>query len=315
MLRTITVAAGVLTACGPLERHEPVWVTIPHGASVEVVAESLATYQLVSSPGSFRWFAKFNGATNSLKPGTYRLHAGMSPAAILEELLAGAPLRETLFIPDGSWVNETAWYVERQLGVAADSFNAVVYDSGVVAQVSATGVSLEGYLFPGEYRIRVGATAREVVFVLLEEFERQWQPAWTRRLDTLGMTRDELITLASIVEGEGGVDEDLPFIASVYHNRLENGMRLQADPTVVYALGQRRRLFNADYELDSPYNTYQIEGLPPAPISSPSAAAIEAALYPEETDFLYFVAAENGQHVFSRSYREHLDTIRQLRDK
>jgi len=300
--------------CQPVAREDPVWVTIPHGASIEAVAESLAVHQLITSPGSFKWYAKFSGATDSLKAGSYRLYVGMSPGEIVDELREGRPFVDSLVIPSGSWLNEIAAYVERKLAIPADSFVVVAHDSALVAHMRARGPSLEGYLFPGVHRVRRGATAREVVYVMLDAFEANWRPEWTLRLDSLGLSRDEIVTLASIVEGEGGVDTDAPYIASVYHNRLRQGMRLQADPTVVYGMGKRRRLYNGDYGIGSPYNTYRIEGLPPTPIGNPSAATLEAVLYPEETEFLYFVASENGQHIFTRSYREHLDTIRSIRD-
>ena len=300
--------------CQPVAREDAVWVTIPHGASIEAIAESLAVHQLVTSPGSFEWYAKFSGATDSLKAGSYRLYIGMSPGKIVDELREGRPFVDSLVIPPGLWLNEIAGYVERRIAIPADSFVVVAHDSALVARMAARGPSLEGYLFPGIHRVRRGATAREVVHVMLEAFEANWRSEWNPRLDSLGLSRDEIVTLASIVEGEGGVDTDAPHMASVYHNRLRQGMRLQADPTVVYGMGKRRRLYNGDYGLGSPYNTYRIKGLPPTPIGNPSAATLEAVLYPADTEFLYFVASENGKHIFTRSYREHLDTIRSIRD-
>jgi UPF0755 protein len=150
---------------------------------------------------------------------------------------------------------------------------------------------------------------------MVAEFEDQWRPEWNARLEELGMSRDEIVTLASIIEGEARHSGDRPYVSSVYHNRLDRGMRLQADPTVIYALGRRRRLFERDYELSSRYNTYRIDGLPPHPIGQPSAASIEAALYPRRTNFLYFVAGEDGKHVFSRTYSDHLATIRAIRGR
>jgi UPF0755 protein len=306
-------ALGGLMGCGPVERPEPVWLTIPHGASLEAVAESLAAHDLVATPGSFRWYVKFTGAGDSLKAGSYQLHSGMSPLEIVEALQQGHPFMESLHIPAGLWLREMGWYVERQLGVPADSFKAQARDSALALQVGARGTTLEGYLLPGVYQVRVGATAREVVSLMIEAFERNWRPEWDRRLDTLGLSRDEVVTLASIVEGEGGIPGDAPDIASVYHNRLARNMRLQADPTVVYGLGRRRRLYHKDYGTLAPHNTYRIKGLPPTPIGNPSTASLEAALYPAQTEFLYFVASTNGKHVFSRSYREHLATIASIR--
>ena len=149
---------------------------------------------------------------------------------------------------------------------------------------------------------------------MLDHFESQWQSAWDARLDSLGLSRDELVTLASIIEGEVRDPRDRYYVSSVYHNRLRRGMRLEADPTVIYALGRRRRLFIRDYQTPSRYNTYLIDGLPPHPIGQPSAASLEAALYPASSDFLFFVAGPEGKHIFSRTYNEHLAAVRQVRE-
>ncbi len=148
---------------------------------------------------------------------------------------------------------------------------------------------------------------------MVEEFETRWRLEWSRGAKSMGFSRDELVTLASIVSGETREASDRPLVASVYLNRLRCGMRLQADPTVVYALGSRRRLQNRDYRTPSPYNTYLNDGLPPHPIGQPSTASIVAVLHPPSTEFLFFVAGADGKHVFSDSYREHLAAIRKIR--
>jgi UPF0755 protein len=210
-------------------------------------------------------------------------------------------------------LTELAQSVERQLGVPADSIHAAARTPLLLEAVRARGPTLEGYLYPSTYFVRVGATALEIVRQMVSEFESRWQASWDERLDELALTRDEVVTLASIIEGEARHPEDLKYVASVYHNRLRRGMRLQADPTVNYALGVRRRLFSRDYSVNSPYNTYQIDGLPPHPIGQPSSSSLEAALYPRQSDFYYFVADSAGRHVFSRTYGEHLQAIRRIR--
>jgi UPF0755 protein len=220
---------------------------------------------------------------------------------------------EALVVPEGLMLTEVAAAAHAQLGIDADSFMAAASDSALRRRMGARGPTLEGYLFPSTYMVRVGASAGEVIDQMLDEFDANWNPAWDARADSMGLTRDEVITLASIIEGEARHEEDRPYVSSVYHNRLRRGMRLQADPTVIYALGRRRRLFERDYQIRSPYNTYQIDGLPPSPIGQPSAASIEAALYPRTSDFLYFVAGPGGKHIFSRTYREHLETVRRVR--
>jgi UPF0755 protein len=148
---------------------------------------------------------------------------------------------------------------------------------------------------------------------MVDTFAVRWNPGWTARLDSLGLSRDEIVTLASIIAGEMPHPEDVLHVSSVYHNRLARGMRLQADPTVVYALGQRRRLTFDDYRVASDYNTYAVAGLPPGPIGQPSVMSLEAAQYPLGSDYLYLVGRWNGRHQFSRTYREHLRTIAQVR--
>jgi UPF0755 protein len=153
---------------------------------------------------------------------------------------------------------------------------------------------------------------------MAEGFKSEWKPAWNARVDSLKMNRLQLVTLASIVEGEARADEERETIAGVYHNRLRMGMALQADPTVQYAIMLKRgrkksRLFIRDYAFPSPYNTYLHPGLPPGPVNSPSRRSIEAALYPASVKYLYFVAGPDGRHVFSRTYNEHLRAIRRIR--
>lgn len=183
----------------------------------------------------------------------------------------------------------------------------------LLTRLRARGENLEGYVYPSVYYVRLGASVDEILDQLADTFEVHWNPEWDERLDFLGLTRDEAVTLASIIEGEGPAEEDLREISSVYHNRLNRGMRLQADPTVVFALGERRRLLNRDYTTDSPFNTYLIDGLPPSPIGNPSSASIEAALYPDSTDFFFFVAQPDGRHRFSVTYEEHVQAIGEIR--
>jgi UPF0755 protein len=158
------------------------------------------------------------------------------------------------------------------------------------------------------------------VRIMASGFKAEWKPGWDARLDSLKMDRLELVTLASIVEGEARVDEERETIAGVYHNRLRIGMPLQADPTVQYAIflkrGRRKsRLFNRDYQIQSPYNTYINRGLPPGPVNSPGRRSIEASLYPAPVKYLYFVAQPDGRHVFSRTYGEQLRAIRKIRQR
>lgn len=301
-------------ACAVPETPPSVWVTIPEGAPLEAVAESLAVHDVIRSAGAFRRYARMGRKHERIRPGTYSLRVGTPMGRVLPVLFEGRPFRKCVVIRAGMRLLDVGALLERTLGVPIDSFMVGVTDAALRDRVGARGPTLEGYLLPGAYYVPLGGDVREVLAAVLDGFERHWSSAWDAQLDSLGLTRDEIVTLASIIEGEGPLDEDRRLISSVYHNRLAQGMRLQADPTVVYALGEQRRLYYRDYRVDSPYNTYRVGGLPPSPIGQPSLSSIEAALYPAQSDFLYFVASRGGHHVFSRTYDEHLTSIREARD-
>jgi UPF0755 protein len=308
------VAVLTVVACAsPPPAGEPVQVTIPRGTSLDAVADTLYAHQIIASPTRFRLYATLLGRDRAIQAGVYDLRRHQSARAVLEVLVAGSNAFQRLVLPEGLTLAEVATDVQRQLGIPAESVRVAGHDSALIAEVAPGAASLEGYLFPSTYFVRFGASARDVVRQMVQEFQSQWRPAWTARLDTLGLTRFQLVTLASIIEGEVRYDRDRRYVSSVYHNRLRAGWRLQADPTVVYAIGRRRRLFERDYQRPSPYNTYLHDGLPPGPIGEPSAASLEAALYPAETDFFFMVAQRDGQHVFSRTLAEHLAAVARIR--
>lgn len=305
---------ALLAACvAPQALPDAVWVEIPAGASIEAVAESLATHGIVRSAERFVRLARFGGRDDEIRPGVYPLRPGTSQYRVLSTLLRGRPPATKVVIGERMTLAELARELELALGLAAEDVLAAARDSALRARVGARGPTVEGYLYPAAYYVNLDATAPEVLRQMADTFVARWRPDWTARLDTLGLSRDEVVILASIVTGEMPLPEERFRVASMYHNRLARGMRLQADPTVVYALGTRRRLNFDDYRTPSPYNTYLEAGLPPGPIAQPSAEMLEAALYPEETEFLYMVARADGSHAFSRTYREHLRTIRDIR--
>lgn len=309
MLAALALAA----ACQLPPPPDVVWITIPEGATVEAVAESLAHHRIVTSARRFRRYVAMMNADSTLQPGTYPFRPRTQMRKVLPHLQEGRPLARPVVVPAGVMLRELAPAIQRDLGIPAKSILAAARLDSLKARIGARGESVEGYLYPTTYYVPVDATAAHVVRQMVDTFEARWRPEWDRRLDSLGLTRDELVTLASIIEGERPHARDRRRVASVYHNRLARGMRLQADPTVVYALGRRRRLSHRDYAIRSAFNTYRIAGLPPSPINQPSVASLEAALYPPSTDLLYLVARPDGRHLFSRTYRDHLRAIRRVR--
>lgn len=315
-LTTLAVSAALLAggACSGDATGAAARVVVPSGSSFRTAAESLASAGVVENPTLFRLYAKFRGKDRSLKPGTYEFPTGAAWSDVLEALSEGRALRATITIPEGWELSRIVPLVAERLEVPEDSVVAAVRDTAHLQRLGIPTETVEGYLFPATYQFPLGTTAREAVAGMLGEFERRWKPEWNGRADSLGLTRHEVVTLASIVEKEARVGDERPTIAAVYHNRLRIGMALQADPTVQYARGAHTsRVLFRDLEIDSPYNTYRYPGLPPGPIASPGSASLEAALYPADVKYLYFVARPDGRHEFRTSFEEHARVAREMR--
>lgn len=289
-------------------------VLIPVGSSFRAAADSLGAVGLVRWPRVFSLYAAYKGRDRTIRAGTYQLERGLGWDALIDALHTGKGVVATVTIPEGWHLRRIVPHLARELGIPADSFDAAVRDSALRARLGVPTETLEGYLFPDTYTIALGSTARQVVALMVSRFERVWRPAWTARLDTLRRSRHEVVTLASIVEREVRHREEHPVVAAVYWNRLRINMPLQADPTVLYALGRTAaRVLYRDLEVRSPYNTYRNRGLPPGPIGSPGAAAIESTLYPAQVPYRYFVATADGHHEFRTTFVEHQEAVRQVR--
>jgi UPF0755 protein len=309
------VALLLLLACGaPPSGGAPVRITIPAGASFHAVTDSLSAHGLIGSPLWFRLLARMRGVDRSVKAGIYDLPDGAGAWQLLTALESGRVAMARFTAPEGLTLLDLADLVRDRLEIPSDQFLAAARDSALRSGLHVEARTLEGYLLPETYSLPLPVTAEALVRAMVAEFERQWRPEWDRRLDSLGMTRNQLLALAAIVEGEARHAEERPVIAGVYTNRLRRGMPLQADPTVQYAIelatGERKkRLLFKDLEIQSPYNTYLHNGLPPGPVNSPGISSIEAALYPESVPWLYFVAGTDGHHIFSRTLTEHNQAI------
>jgi len=302
-----TAALCLLAACGN-PYGEPEQFTIPEGSGLTAVADTLHAHEIVSWPGAFRLYARVRGSAGAIKPGVYRMQRGTPWDEVLRKLVAGEVVTVRITIPEGWTAAQIATRIADSTQVALDSVRALVFDSSAAERYDVPGPTLEGYLYPATYIFPAGTRPEKVISTLVERYKRVWTPALRARADSLGMSEKEVVTLASIVEREAKVWEERPTIAAVYHNRIRIGMPLQADPTVQYALGeqQARLLYkHIDSVRESPYNTYTHSGLPPGPIASPSAGAIEATLNPAAVDYLFFVASPDGRHTFTRSLGEH----------
>jgi len=285
---------------------------VAEGAGIGEVARLLADSGLVRSSVAFVGYWKFVNRGISIESGPYYLPVG-KPMGQLAQVFEAGPNVLRFVIYRGSTTREISALAEQHLGISRQDMERAISDRQLMRLVRARGPSLEGYLLPGVYYVNRNASAEDLVRQFVETFLDRWKDEWSLKAFQMGFSRDEVVTLASIIEGEIVLPEERDTVSSVYHNRLANDMPLQADPTVVYALGERRRLLNQDYRIDSPYNTYRNKGLPPGPIGQPTLASIEAALFPAQTAFYYFVAADGSQHVFSETYEQHLSTIDELR--
>lgn len=293
---------------------ERVTVTVPRGASTRAIADSLYESGIIGLPTAFRYYASFGNKDRAVKPGRYELTQGASWSEVMGSLVGGRGVTRTVVIPEGFDLRDIVPLVARALEVPEDSVRAAATDSAWRRRLDVPTASLEGYLFPATYSFAVGTTAREAVNAMLERFTEVWKPEWDARLQEMAITRHAAMTMASIVEKEARVAEERPIISAVYWNRLKKGMRLQADPTVQYALpSHTERVLYKDLEVASPYNTYRNDGLPPGPIASPGAAAIAAALSPAPVPYLFFVAHPDGHHEFRTTFAEHERAIAEVR--
>jgi UPF0755 protein len=308
--RTALVCAllAAAAACGGSPHGPPVRVTVPAHGGLARVADTLSARGIIGSRIIFKLYGRMHGATKGIKPGVYEFRQGDAFAEIVRKLERGDVVKVRWVIPEGWTMQQIAARIAKQTGLSPDSVLRVLEDPDAPAKYHVPGPTLEGYLYPATYVFPLGTPLPKMVEAMVGRYRQAWTPALRTRLDSAGMTEREAVTLASIVEKEAKVWTERPVISAVYHNRLRKGMRLQADPTVQYAMGRHTaRLLYGDIRdvAGNPYNTYTHAGLPPGPIASPSKGSIEAAVSPSADDYLYFVARPNGTHVFTRSLAEH----------
>jgi UPF0755 protein len=281
---------------------------------MRAAAESLHVAGVIGSPRLFQLYAKLRRSDRGIKPGTYLLQPDASWEAVLSALRSGRGLVNVVTIPEGFTLSQIEALLVTKLAVEPESVRAVVSDTALLHRLDVPTPTIEGYLSPDTYFFPPGTSARAALLAMVRRFEQRWRPEWTARLDTLRLSRHDLMTLASIVEREAKLADERPVIAGVYWNRLSRGMLLQADPTVQYALPRHQsRLLYRHLNVKSPYNTYRNSGLPPGPIAAPGLASLRATLYPANVPYRYFVAHPDGHHEFRVSLREHEAAVRVAR--
>jgi UPF0755 protein len=286
-------------------------IIIPRGVSFTAVVDSLSNAGVIRSRWMFKAAGRILGYTKSMKAGKYLFVSGQSNKEILFDINTGkSRLIILVTIPEGWRLTQIARRYKHELGIDAQRFVSLCKDTAFLRLHEIHATSLEGFLLPDTYQFYWGTDEGEIIERMLNSFKQFYSDTLQRQQQTMNVTQGQILTVASIVEAESGLDGERPMIAGVYWNRLHKPMRLEADPTIQYALGESRRLDNKDLGINSPYNTYRHDGLPPGPINNPGRKAILATLYPEHHNYLYFVARGTGGHYFAKTFSEHQQNIR-----
>ena len=311
----VILVAALLTAVSigywierPITVTTPVQITIAQGDRTSEIGAKLDSAGLINSARVFRWMARWRKIDRHLRPGRYKFEGQLSITDILDTLSVGRAMTVDVTIPEGWTIARIVPYLAGELGFPSDSLRALMDEPALLAEIAPGVTSLEGYLWPETYQFFWGVDPRSVVNELTRVSKQFFTDSLGARARQLGLSRHQVLTLASMIEAEAVDGEERGIISGVFHNRLRDGWLLQCDPTVVYALGglpPERSLLKTDLDFDSPYNTYLYRGLPPGPIGNPGLASIVAALYPDSTDAMYFVADGEGSHIFSRTLNQH----------
>lgn len=281
-------------------------ITIEHGTPVSDIAGELKMSGVIDNPALFKAIARARGVDRMLKAGRYRFEKNQSEATTVSMLVRGSTLAERVTIPEGLTLKQVASLLLREASIDSSRFVSLSTDTGFIETLGIKARSLEGYLFPDTYNIFWKMDPARVIKMMVTRLRGIFNDAHQEQAKRMGYTVHEILTMASMVEREARLPEERALIAGVLYNRIRIDMPLQCDATVQYALPEYKEvLIYADLHVNSPYNTYLYYGLPPGPIGNPGAGSILAALYPEETDYLYYVAKGDGSHIFSRTKQEH----------
>jgi UPF0755 protein len=294
--------------------NKNVEIEIPQGATFRQAVEILAGQNLIRDKRVFLIVGRLTGADRKIRAGFYSLWTGKSPAEILKALRMGRIIEYEVKILEGDSLLEISEAFAKTGIITPEKFMDLAYDRNFLSSYTINAPSIEGYLFPDTYFIPKGMKAEEALDTMISRMREKFTDKLTARAQELGMTENQVLTLASIIEKEAIVDSERGLISAVYHNRLRKKMPLQADPTAIYGIkSSKERITLSDLKQKTPYNTYVIKGLPPGPIASPGLKSIVSALYPENVPYIYFVSQDDRTHRFSQTAVQHAEAVRQYR--
>jgi len=284
-------------------------IEIPEGTGALRAIEVLEEHGVIQRSPLALTYLRMTGRTRGLKAGEYSFTRPMTPGEVFDKLISGDVYYHRVTIPEGVRSDEVfAQFVRSGFGTE-EEYREAFRDTSLIADLDSEATDLEGYLFPDTYSLQKGTTPKAIIATMVARFREVFQPSWIEKVRQRGLTIREATTLASMVEWETAQAEENALVASVFYNRLRLGMRLQCDPTVIYALAMRNafdgNIRKEDLKIDSRYNTYRYFGLPPGPIGNPGSSTLQAAVEPADTRYLYFVSMNTGRHFFSTTLSEH----------
>lgn len=286
---------------------------VEKGQTAKEIALNLKKNGIIKKRWPFLVGYRIFFSAQSLKAGEYAIAIPDSPKNILQALSEGSVYLHSITIPEGLIIQEIAGLLDSEGFAAKQDFLQDVAEISLISSLDKDAPNLEGYLFPETYRFAKGTPSEEIVAAMVFQFTKVFSQEWIERAAELGMSIRDIVTLASLIEKETSLRKEKKIISAVFHNRLKISMKLDCDPTIIYVLkleGRfKDRLRNRDLKYDSPFNTYLYSGLPPGPIANPGRGSLEAALYPADEKFLYFVSKNDGSHHFSQTFREHQNAV------
>jgi len=281
-------------------------VSFPPGSGIKALATELKQDGVIRSAWQFILLTRLRGQAHRLKAGDYRFTDAMTPGDILRKLATGDVDYRRFTLPEGYSIYQAAEMLEQKGYFKRDAFLAACRDAALLERAGIRATSVEGYLFPATYNLARNGTEEQLIAQMVGRFRKVYSDVTAEGREQGRLSSAEIVTLASIIEKEAVSAEEKPLISSVFYSRLRLGMPLQSDPTAVYGVRAfSGKVTKADISRRSPYNTYLVRGLPPGPIGNPGADALRAALHPVRSDYLYFVARQDGTHYFSRTLEEH----------
>lgn len=327
-LKKILKAALVLLVVASLffsswflwEYHHPRNIFAPNtvfeikkGSSASWIAQQLKKENIIKHKWTFLFAYKVFFTNENLIAGEYEFNPPISVKEVLKKIIKGEIKLHPITIPEGLNIWETADLLSQKYSMDNKKVLYNAQNTQLISSMDDEAQNLEGYMFPETYHIPKNTSEEKLIENMVSQFKKTFNPQWRERSREMGMNIREVVILASLIEEETSVPEEKSLVSSVFHNRLKLGMKLDCDPTIIYALKKKGeyqgRLRNKDLKLDSPYNTYLYNGLPPGPISNPGKESLKAALFPSKTDYLYFVSKNDGTHKFSSTFKEHQKAV------